>query len=67
MTAAQAAELGRDAGDERRALADFSQRYTELDGHAVEARAIHPDVVVGDDLARIPVPRRRSSREGGEG
>ena len=58
MTAAQAAELARDAGARRLVLTHFSQRYTDLAPFADEARAHHADVVVAEDLMRIPVPRR---------
>jgi ribonuclease Z len=59
MTAAQAAELARDAGVRRLVLTHFSQRYTETEPFGVEARAFHSDVVVAADLTRVPVPRRQ--------
>lgn len=58
MTAAGAARMARDAGARRLVLTHFSQRYTQLEPFAVEAGAIHPDVRVCDDLARVPVPKR---------
>jgi ribonuclease Z len=59
MTAAQAAALARDAGVRRLVLTHFSQRYITLEGFAAEASALHGDVVVAEDLTRVPVPRRR--------
>jgi ribonuclease Z len=59
LTAGQAATLARDGSVRRLVLTHFSQRYTELDGFQREASAIHPDVVVADDLTRILVPPRR--------
>lgn len=58
MTAAGAARIARDAGARRLVLTHFSQRYTQLEPFAQEAGAIHPDVRVCDDLARISVPKR---------
>jgi ribonuclease Z len=57
-TAAQAAALARDAGARRLALTHFSQRYLSLEGFGAEASALHPDVVVAEDLMRVAVPRR---------
>lgn len=59
MTARLAAELARDAGVRRLALTHFSQRYQDLSPFAAEARAIHADTIVGDDLVVCPVPDRR--------
>lgn len=60
LTAAQAAELGRDAGARRVVLTHFSQRYPDLTGHLEEARAAAPDLdlVVGSDLQRVALPSR---------
>jgi len=58
MTAAQAATLARDAAARTLLLTHFSQRYTSLDGFIAEAGAIFPDVVVGPDFTRVPVPAR---------
>lgn len=60
MTARDAAELARTAGARRLALTHFSQRYDCLDDFRSEAQAIHTDTVVADDLARVPVPPRRT-------
>ena len=60
MTAAGAARLARDAGARRLVLTHFSQRYTQLEPFVTEASALHPDVHVVDDLARVPVPKRSS-------
>jgi ribonuclease Z len=58
MTAAQAGELARSAGARRLALTHFSQRYLSLEGFGAEASAIHPDVVVAEDMTRVRVPQR---------
>ncbi len=60
MTAAGAARLAREAGARRLALTHFSQRYLEREDFAREASALHPDVVVADDLTRVPLPPRRA-------
>lgn len=62
LTAAQAARLGRAAGARRVVLTHFSQRYPTTEGHRAEARAAAPelDLVVAEDLARVPVPPRRA-------
>lgn len=59
MTARQAATLAHEAGARRLALTHFSQRYTDMTPFEAEARAIHPDAVVCEDLQRVPVPPRR--------
>jgi ribonuclease Z len=58
MTAAQAAELARNANVRRLALTHFSQRYITLEEHHREASAVHPDVFVAEDLSRVAVPPR---------
>ena len=58
MTAQQAAELAVRAGARRLVLTHFSQRYTTLEPFGVEARKLHPDVVVAQDLQRVAVPKR---------
>ncbi|HEY4374036.1 MAG TPA: ribonuclease Z [Burkholderiales bacterium] len=57
MTAAQAAQVARDAGVRQLALTHFSQRYQALDGFVAEARALHADTVVLEDGAAVPLPR----------
>jgi ribonuclease Z len=61
MTAAGAARLAQEVGVRRLVLTHFSQRYETLEGFHPEAAAIHPDVVIGDDLVRVEVPPRRGS------
>ena len=58
MTALQAATLARRAGARRLVLTHFSARYTDAREFEVEARTVHPDVVVAEDLAVIDVPPR---------
>jgi len=58
MTAAEAAELARQAGARRLVLTHFSGRYTDDRRFLEEAAAIHPDVVVARDGMRVPVPKR---------
>ncbi len=62
MTAADAARVARDAGARRLVLTHYSSRYRTLEGFAEEAAAIHGDVVVAEDGALIPVPRRLRPR-----
>jgi ribonuclease Z len=59
MTAAQAARMAAAAGVRRLVLTHFSQRYLTLEGFQTEASALHPDVVVAEDLVRVRVPARR--------
>ena len=59
LTARQAAQVARDAGARRLVLTHFSQRYADADEHLAEAREVFPDVVVAQDLDRVPVPARR--------
>ncbi|GLY15617.1 ribonuclease Z [Kineosporia rhizophila] len=59
LTARQAATLAVEAGVRRLVLTHFSSRYGDLDEHAKEAGAIHPDVVVAHDLQTVAVPSRR--------
>jgi ribonuclease Z len=58
LTARQAAELAVQSGVRRLVLTHFSSRYADLDAHAREAGAVHPDVVVAEDLQVVPVPPR---------
>ena len=59
LTARQAATLARDAGARRLVLTHFSARHRDASVFGEEARAIHDDVVVADDLLTVPVPTRR--------
>ncbi|WP_035849317.1 ribonuclease Z [Kitasatospora azatica] len=60
LTAAQAARAAAAAGVRTLVLTHFSQRYPDLSGHLAEARAqFDGELVVAEDLARIPVPPRR--------
>lgn len=59
MTAVQSATLAKEGGVRRLALTHFSQRYQDLAPFREEASAIHPDVVVCEDLVHVPVPPRR--------
>jgi ribonuclease Z len=57
LTAQQAGRLARQAGARRLVLGHFSRRYDdEPDAYGEEARAEFDDVVVANDLDRIPVP-----------
>jgi ribonuclease Z len=58
MTAREAATLAREAGSRRLVLGHVSPRYAS-DGELLEeARALHPDVVLAEDGARIALPAR---------
>ena len=59
MTAAQAARMAVEAGARRLVLGHFSARYNDKERFVAEAGAIHPDVVVADDLAVVRLPDRR--------
>jgi ribonuclease Z len=60
LTAVQAARAAAEAGVGTLVLTHFSQRYPHLDQHLAEARKhFDGEVVVAEDLARVPVPRRR--------
>ncbi len=61
LTAEQAATIARQANARRLVLGHFSARYSDNEGFAAEAGAIHPDVVVAEDLAVIGVPTRKRS------
>ncbi len=58
LTAAQAARIGTEAGARRLVLTHFSQRHPDSQVFLREAEAIHPDVVLAEDLARIGFPPR---------
>ncbi|GAA1809850.1 ribonuclease Z [Luedemannella flava] len=60
LTAAQAARVAAKCGVRRLVLTHFSARYTDPAAfHAEAARHFDGDIVVADDLARVPVPSRR--------
>ena len=60
LTAAQAAAVAAAAGVRTLVLTHFSQRYPDLEGHLAEARRhFDGELVVAEDLARVPVPSRR--------
>ncbi|MFF7632100.1 ribonuclease Z [Kitasatospora sp. NPDC008050] len=60
LTAAQAARLAAEAGVRTLVLTHFSQRYPDLAGHLAEAREhFDGELVIAEDLARVPVPPRR--------
>ncbi len=54
-----AATVARDAGARRLALTHFSQRYSEVETHAREARELFPEAICLHDLQRVTIPRRR--------
>ena len=59
LTARQAGRLAREAGVRRLVLTHFSRRYADDQVFADEARSeFDGDVVVAEDLMRIPVPPR---------
>ena len=58
LTARQAGEMARDAGARRLVLTHFSQRYADVSPLLAQAGEAFADVVVAEDLARIPVPDR---------
>lgn len=60
LTARQAAQVADRCGVRRLVLTHFSQRYRDLSAFRDEAAEVFDgDLVVAEDLARIPVPRRR--------
>jgi ribonuclease Z len=60
LTARQAASVAADCGVRRLVLTHFSQRYTDSGRFAAEAAEVFDgEVVVAEDLARIPLPSRR--------
>jgi ribonuclease Z len=67
LTAGQAGELASEAGVRRLVLSHFSQRYPEVEPLMAEARAAFDgDLVMAEDLLRVPVPPRRSWRDRGD-
>lgn len=59
LTARQAGRLATEAGARRLVLTHFSQRYRDESAFLAEAAEEHADVVLANDLDRIPVPPRR--------
>jgi len=59
MTAAGAARLAQEGGVRRLVLTHFSQRYLSSEPFLAEASVHHQDVVIADDLVRVPAPARR--------
>ncbi|MFI0236154.1 ribonuclease Z [Streptomyces sp. NPDC016845] len=61
LTAGQAARAARDGGVRHLVLTHFSQRYTDPDEFARQARAagFEGELTVARDLDRVPVPKRR--------
>ncbi|MGZ4765127.1 MAG: ribonuclease Z [Ilumatobacteraceae bacterium] len=62
LTAREAGRLAAQAGVRRLVLTHFSRRYNDVQAFANEAREEFGDVIVANDLDRIPVPRRDLSR-----
>ena len=60
LTAGQAAAVARECGVRRLVLTHFSQRYQDPERFRDEARAeFGGDLVIAEDLLRVPVPPRR--------
>lgn len=57
LTAAQAGRLAAEAGARRLLLTHFSSRYPDPRAFADEAAEHFDDVVVAEDLMRVPLPR----------
>lgn len=55
-TAAEAARIAKEAGVRQLVLTHISARYDDASILAEEARRIFPNVIVAEDLMRIPVP-----------
>ena len=61
LTAAQAAAVARESRVRTLVLTHFSQRYQEAERFLDEARAeFTGDIVIAEDLGRVPVPPRRA-------
>jgi ribonuclease Z len=59
LTAAPAAQVASRCGVRMLVLTHFSQRYEDPAAFAEEAaRSFDGDIVVAEDLTRVPVPRR---------
>jgi ribonuclease Z len=64
LTAAQAAAVARESGVRTLVLTHFSQRYTDPTRFLAEARPeFDGEIVLAEDLLRIPVPARRPAPE----
>ncbi|OON80848.1 ribonuclease Z [Streptomyces tsukubensis] len=63
LTAGQAGRVARDAGVRHLVLTHFSQRYSEPEEFARQARAAGYEggLTVADDLTRVPVPKRAAA------
>ncbi|APA95805.1 Ribonuclease Z [Nocardia seriolae] len=60
LTAGQAARVAAEAGVRTLVLTHYSQRYRSLEQHSADARAhFDGEIVIAEDLMRIPVPPRR--------
>jgi ribonuclease Z len=60
LTARQAGRLAAEAGARQLVLCHFSRRYPDVQAFADEAGAEFGDVIIAEDLGRIPVPSRRT-------
>lgn len=59
LTARQAGQVAADCGVRRLVLSHFSQRYADQGRYLDEAAEVFGgDIVVAEDLARVPVPKR---------
>jgi ribonuclease Z len=58
LTARQAGRLAAEAGARRLVLSHFSRRYPDVRAFADEAGEEFDDVVIAEDLLRVPVPPR---------
>lgn len=59
LTARQAATVAAECGVRRVVLTHFSQRYPDTERHRAEAAEVYSgDLVIAEDLMRVPVPRR---------
>ncbi|MEQ0562372.1 ribonuclease Z [Amycolatopsis sp. NEAU-NG30] len=65
LTAQQAARVAAESGVRQLVLTHFSQRYPDPARFLDEAKAeFDGEIVVAEDLERVPVPKRRSSPAG---